>query len=76
MAQVFTMNITTLDFDSIPEKTMELVEATLNCLENGSLDFTIDETMIFIVNGRETWKVYHHNGRWQAIDFAYLRAEE
>ena len=55
---------------------MELVEATLNCLDNGSLDFTIDETMIFIVNCRATWKVYHRNGRWQDIDFAYLRAEE
>ena len=72
MAPVITWNITALNHDSIPE----LVEATLDCLENGSLNFTTNETILLTVNGRATWTLYHHNGRWKATDFAYLRAEE
>ena len=69
MSPVLMWNITALNHDSIPEKTLELVEATIDCLEDGRLNFTTDEAIIITVNGRATWKLYHHNGRWQAIDF-------
>ena len=76
MAPVFTLNITTLDHHSIPQKTTELLENTLHGLENGTYNQTIDDTIICIVNERPAWKVHHQNGRWQSTDLSYLWHEE
>ena len=80
MAQVFRVHITVLPLDDplIPAMTMDILDSTINELEDGSFVPTTDEITILIVNGRAQWKVCHQNGRWQAInvDLAYRCSEE
>ena len=80
LAQVLRVHITVLPLDdpSIPALTMDILDSTINGLEDGSFVPTTDEITILIVNGRAQWKVCYQNGRWRAInvDETYRCSEE